>query len=103
MRLYLGNLPFQASEADIEGWFAGVGVTVESVSLVRDKFSGKTRGFGFAEVADRSAAETAINSLNGKEFKGRAIVVNEARPMEKREMRAGGGRQGGAHESRSRW
>ncbi len=102
MRLYLGNLPFQASEADIEGWFAGIGVTVESVSLVRDKFSGKARGFGFAEVADRSAAESAIQSLNGKEFKGRAIVVNEARPMDKREVRAGG-RASGAHESRSRW
>ena len=105
MKLYLGNLPFQASEADIEGWFAGIGVTVDSVSLIRDKFSGQARGFGFAEIADRTAAEAAIRSLNGKEFKGRAIVVNEARPMEKRESRAGGGGGGRSRESRggSRW
>lgn len=86
--LYVGNLPFQATEDDLRDWFANAGVTTNTVQIIRDKFSGNSRGFGFAEILDDGEGDRAVEMLNGKEFQGRALIVNEARP--KRE--GGGGR-----------
>ncbi|MFB3776549.1 MAG: RNA recognition motif domain-containing protein [Bryobacteraceae bacterium] len=91
MRLYVGNLPYQIAESDLQDWFSQAGVSVDSVSLVRDRFSGEARGFGFVEIENQEAAESAIRACNGKQFMGRAIVVNEARPQAPREGGGGGG------------
>jgi RNA recognition motif-containing protein len=95
MKLYVGNLPYQASEADLENWFSQAGVAVDSVALIRDRFSGEPRGFGFVEIHNRDAAETALQTCNGKTFMGRAVVVNEARPMTAPSRSGGGERRGG--------
>ena len=87
MRLYIGNLPYKATEADLESWFSQAGIAVDSVNVVRDRFSGEARGFGFAEIANDQEAGRAISSCNGKQFMGRPLVINEARPMA-----SGGGR-----------
>ena len=89
-KLYIGNLPYQATEADLQNWFVQAGISVDSVTLMRDRYSGEARGFGFAELAD-GEADKAIQSCNGKEFMGRTLVVNEARPMAAREAGGGGG------------
>jgi cold-inducible RNA-binding protein len=92
-KLYIGNLPFQASEEDLQALFSEAGVKTETITLIRDRFSGQPRGFGFVEVADDGEADKAISTLNGKDFKGRAMVVNEARPP--RDGGAGRGGRGG--------
>ena len=93
MRLYVGNLPFKANESDLESFFGQAGVSINQVSIMRDKFSGEARGFGFVDVPD-SDGETVVRSCNGKEFMGRALVINEARPMSP--GGAGGGNRAGA-------
>jgi cold-inducible RNA-binding protein len=92
-KLYVGNLSFKATEEQVQALFAEVGVQPDALSLLRDRFTGQPRGFGFAEVHDDAEAEKAIAALNGKEFLGRALVVNEARPQ--REGGGGGGARGG--------
>ncbi len=92
-KLYVGNLPYQASEGDLQDWFAQAGITVANVNLIRDRFSGEPRGFGFVEIGNDDEAQRAIQSLNGKDFLGRTLVVNEARPRP--EGRGGGGGGGG--------
>lgn len=87
VRLYVGNLPFSVTNQDLEGLFAQSG-QVETANVITDRDTGRSRGFGFVEMESREAAEAAIQQLNGYEFDGRAIVVNEARPREDR----GGGR-----------
>ncbi|HWG57524.1 MAG TPA: hypothetical protein VN661_00600 [Candidatus Acidoferrales bacterium] len=100
-KLYVGNLSFKATEEDLQGLFAEIGVQPDSLTLLRDRFTGQPRGFGFAELRDDAEAEKTIAALNGKEFMGRALVVNEARPQREgggpREGRGGygGGHQGG--------
>jgi RNA recognition motif-containing protein len=91
VRIYVGNLPYEATEQDLNEAFAAFG-EVTSVSIVADKFSGRSRGFAFVEMASKSEAEAAIESMNGKAFLNRNLVVNEARP---REDRGGGGYGGG--------
>jgi RNA recognition motif-containing protein len=91
-KLYIGNLPFSATEDQLNEWFAQVGVTPSGVNLIRDRFTGQSRGFGFVEVSNDDDAERAINSLNGQNFGGRNLVVNEARPQAER---GSGGRPGG--------
>ncbi len=93
-KLYVGNLPFNASEEQLQEWFAQVGVTPSSISLIRDRFTGQSRGFAFVEIAADEDAERVINSLNGQNFGGRNLVVNEARPQTERSG-GGGGRGGG--------
>jgi RNA recognition motif-containing protein len=88
-KLYVGNIPFQASEAELEQWFTQSGISVSRVNVIRDHFSGESRGFGFAEVDHDEEAERAIQACNGKPFMGRPLVVNEARP---RDAAAGGAR-----------
>jgi cold-inducible RNA-binding protein len=91
-KLYIGNLPFQATEEQIGTLFTQTGVTVANITLVRDRFSGQPRGFGFAEINSDEEAERAIQGLNGHDFMGRNIVVNEARPPREGGGGAGGGR-----------
>src|SRR5215831_2082288 len=92
-KLYVGNLSFKATEEQVQALFAEAGVQPDSLTLLRDRFTGQPRGFGFAEIRDDAEAEKAIAALNGKEFMGRALVVNEARPQQ-REGGGGGGRGG---------
>jgi RNA recognition motif-containing protein len=97
MNIYVGNLSFEASEDDLRGLFAPFG-QVTSVSLIKDKFTGQSRGFAFVEMPNMSEGQKAIQGLNGKEFKTRALTVNAARPREERPSGGGGGfgdRRGG--------
>jgi uncharacterized membrane protein YgcG len=89
-KLYLGNLPFKATEEQIAAIFAEIGVQPDSLTLLRDRFTDQPRGFGFAEIGNDAEAVKAIEALNGKDFLGRALVVNEARPQQE-----GGGGRGG--------
>src|SRR4029077_3906675 len=93
-KLYVGNLPFQATEEQLTALFTQTGVTAANVTLVRDRFSGQPRGFGFVEVNSDEEAGRAVESLNGHDFMGRNIVVNEARPP-REGGGGGGGRPGG--------
>src|SRR4051812_39391231 len=92
-KLYVGNLPFSATEDDLQNLFAQFG-QVDSVNLVRDRDSGQPRGFAFVEMSDDGAAESAINGTNGSDFGGRKMMVNEARPQA---PRSGGGGGGGGY------
>jgi RNA recognition motif-containing protein len=102
-RLFVGNLPYSATEADIQSFFVDAGFPVDSVDVMRDKFSGEARGFGFVEIADQGAAQRAVESCNGKALMGRNLVINEARPMG-REGGGGGprGPRGGGGGNRQR-
>jgi RNA recognition motif-containing protein len=91
MNIYVGNLSFQASEDDVRQAFEAFG-QVTSSSIVKDKFTGQSRGFAFVEMPNDTEAQAAIAGLNGKDLKGRAINVNEARP--RTEGGGGGGRRG---------
>jgi RNA recognition motif-containing protein len=90
MKLYVGNLAFATSSQDLQELFAAAG-TVESASVVEDRDTGRSRGFGFVEMSSKEEGEAAIAQFNGKEVNGRALNVNEARP---RENRSNGGRGG---------
>jgi cold-inducible RNA-binding protein len=115
MKLYVGNLPYQASESDLENWFKEAGISVDSVNVMRDRFSGEARGFGFVEINNEQDAARAISTCNGKQFMGRALVVNEARPLNAaggagagggrgpRGGGGGGGRGGRGHERGGRY
>ena len=94
-KLYVGNLSFKATEEQVQALFAEIGVQPDSLTLLRDRFTGQPRGFGFAEIKDDAEAEKAVAALNGKDFLGRALVVNEARPQ--RESGGGGGGGRGGH------
>lgn len=91
-KLYVGNLPFSATEDQVRDWFSQAGVTPSGVNLIRDRFTGQSRGFAFVEVTNDEDADRAVNSLNGQNLGGRNLVVNEARPQAER---SGGGGRGG--------
>jgi cold-inducible RNA-binding protein len=93
-KLYVGNLSFKATEEQVQALFAEVGAQPDSLMLLRDRFTGQPRGFGFAEFQNDAEAEKAIAALNGKDFLGRALVVNEARPQREGSGGGGGGRGG---------
>src|SRR5713226_1666766 len=93
-KLYIGNLPFSATEEQLNEWFSQIGVTPSGVNLIRDRFTGQSRGFAFVEVNNDEDADRAVNSLNGQNFGGRNLVVNEARPQAERSGGGGGGRGG---------
>ncbi len=93
MRLYVGNLSFQSTEDEIKQVFSEFG-QVDSVLILRDKFSGESRGFGFVDMPDKAQAEAAIAAVNGKDLGGRALKVNEAREQESRGAPGGGSRGG---------
>ncbi len=86
MRLYVGNISFKASEDDLREMFSEAGEVV-SVKLIKDAATGRLRGFGFVEMASEDNGKKAISMFNGKAFMDRSIVVNEAKPQEKREFR----------------
>lgn len=89
-KLYVGNLSFQTSSEELQQLFAQAG-TVESAAVVEDRDTGRSRGFGFVEMATKEEAAAAIEQFNGKELNGRNLTVNEARPREDRGGRGGGG------------
>lgn len=99
-RLYVGNLSFDTTEIDLNDLFAGAGSVTEAV-LVQDKMSGQSRGFGFVTMSSDAEAQEAISQFHGKDFQGRSLTVNEARPREDfsgggpRRSFGGGGNRGG--------
>jgi len=93
-KLYVGNLPFSVNDDSLKEQFSAHG-TVETAQVIMDKFSGRSKGFGFVEMSSEEEAKVAIEQMSEKEVDGRKIVVNEARPMEKRERGGFGGGRGG--------
>jgi len=89
-KLYVGNLSYGTTDSDLRGMFEDYG-TVQSAQVIMDRESGRSKGFGFVEMANDQEAQAAISGLNGKEIDGRALTVNEARPREDRGGRSGGG------------
>ena len=85
-KLFVGSLPFRATDAELSEYFAGAG-NVVSVNIINDRMTGRSKGFGFVEYETEAEAQAAIEMFNGKEFQGRALVVNEAKPMQPREER----------------
>ena len=94
MKIYAGNLSYDMTEDDIRTAFEPFG-TVNEVTIIMDRFSGRSKGFGFVEMPNQAEAEKAIAALNGKELRGRSITVNQARPREERPRRMGEGSRGG--------
>ena len=103
-KLYVGNLSYETTEAELQALFGEAG-TVETVRVMRDMATGRARGFAFVEMASDADAQTAITQINEKEFGGRRLTVNEARPQEPRSGGFGGGRNDGGQRRRSepRW
>lgn len=103
-KLYVGGLPYSVTDGRLEEIFAEHG-SVQSARVISDKFTGRSRGFGFVEMASSEEAQKAMEALNGTQLEGRTLVVNEAKPQERRpggggdQRRAGGGGGGG----RNRW
>jgi RNA recognition motif-containing protein len=89
-KLYVGNLPYSTTDADLQSLFAQAG-TVVSAAVVKDRESGRSKGFGFVEMSSDAEAQQAISQLDGKDFQGRTLKVNIARPREEGGQRRGGG------------
>ncbi len=98
-RLFVGNLSFNATQNQLQDLFGAHGA-VQEIDIIKDKFSGRPRGFAFVTMETKEGADAAIKAIHGKEIDGRALTVNEARPREERPPRAGGGGggQGGRRE-----
>jgi RNA recognition motif-containing protein len=101
-KLYVGNLPYEATESDLQTLFESSG-QVASVNIVRDRATGQARGFAFVEMADAESARRAISELDKQQFGGRNLTVNEARPMAPRGGGGFGGGGGGRQRRESRW
>ncbi|MCX6719577.1 MAG: RNA-binding protein [Candidatus Staskawiczbacteria bacterium] len=95
-KLYVGGLSYNTTEATLKDTFAAVG-TVETATIIIDKMTNRSKGFGFVEMATEEEAQKAIAEINGKELDGRTLTVNEAKPMEPRAPRTGGGGFGGGN------
>ena len=102
MRIYVGNLSFNTEEQQLEQLFAPLG-QVDSVRLIRDQATGRSRGFGFVEMTDETQARAACEALHEQEFEGRRLTVNEAKPQERRSGGYAGGGGGGRQRRESRW
>jgi len=100
-KLYVGNLPYQTTESDLQTLFEASG-TVSSISVVRDRATGQARGFAFVEMSDSEGAQSAIKTLDRFEYGGRNLTVNEAKPMTPRGNDGGGGGYGRQHRE-ARW
>lgn len=98
-KLFVGGFPYATTDAELKEYFEGAG-TVESAVIIMDKMSGRSKGFGFVEMSTDAEAENAISMFDGKDFQGRPLKVNEARPMEARPPRTGG--NGGGYGGGSR-
>ena len=94
MNIYVGNLSYDAAEEDVRNAFAAFG-QISSVAVIKDRMTGRSKGFGFVEMPDSAQAQAAIAGLNGKDLKGRAMNINEARPRESGGGGMGGGGRGG--------
>jgi cold-inducible RNA-binding protein len=101
-KLYVGNLPYEVGEADLQTLFAQAG-SVESVTVMRDQMTGRARGFAFVEMSTDEDAQKAIKDLNAKEFGGRNLTVNEARPKAPRSGGSWDGGGGSRRRSEPRW
>jgi RNA recognition motif-containing protein len=104
-KLFVGGLPFSTTDGQLEEIFSVHG-TVESSRVISDKLTGRSRGFGFVEMASSEEAQKAITALNGSQLEGRTLTVNEARPQENRSGGGGGGggrNSGGRSGGRNRW
>ncbi|OGP19724.1 MAG: RNA-binding protein [Deltaproteobacteria bacterium GWA2_57_13] len=101
-KLYVGGLPYSVTEGQLQEIFTAHG-TVESAKVISDKFTGQSRGFGFVEMSSGGEAQKAIQALNGTQLDGRTLVVNEAKPMERRDGGGGGGGRGNRDGGRNRW
>ncbi|MEX5215715.1 MAG: RNA-binding protein [Nitrospiraceae bacterium] len=101
-KIYVGGLPYSTSEAQLNDLFATHG-TVQSARIITDKFTGQSRGFGFVEMGSAEEAKKAITALNGTQFEGRTLTVNEAKPQEPRSGGGGGGRGGDRGGRGGRW
>lgn len=108
MDIYVGNLSYDTGDADLQTLFEAHG-TVTSARVIMDKFSGRSRGFGFVEMPNQNEAEAAIAATNGADFQGRSLRVNESQPKPRsdsrgpREYRGGGGGGGGRERGGQRW
>ncbi len=104
MKIYVGNLPFSVDDKKLESLFSQYG-SVEEATIIKDKFSGRSKGFGFVTINDEESAKKAISEMNGKEAEGRKLTVNEAKPREEgdrpRRSFGGGGRSFGNRDSGS--
>jgi len=100
-KIFVGNFSFNTTEAELRQWFQPHGA-VDSVTVVTDRDTGRSRGFGFVEMPNNGEAEAAIAALNGKDVEGRALTVNEARPKAEHGGGARGPRSGGRNDSRGR-
>lgn len=100
-KLYVGNLPYETSETDLQTLFETTG-QVASINIVRDRATGQARGFAFVEMSDTEGARKAISELDKHQYGGRSLTVNEAKPMQPRGGGFGGG-GGGRQRSESRW
>ena len=100
-KLYVGNLPYQTTESDLQALFEGSG-QVASINVVRDRATGQARGFAFVEMSDEESAKRAISELDRHEYGGRNLTVNEAKPMTPRGSGGGGGGFG-RQRRESRW
>lgn len=94
MNIYVGNIPRGVTENELRELFAAFG-EISSASVIKDKFSGESRGFGFVEMPNKEEAQKALSALNGKDFKGRPLTVNEARPRTDKPRTGGFGGGGG--------
>jgi RNA recognition motif-containing protein len=101
-KLYVGNLPFSATDDSLKEMFAQSG-QVESARIITDRDTGRSKGFGFVEMSTEQEAADAIKKFNGMDFDGRSLTVNEARPMAPREGGGGGRGQRGGGGGRQRW
>ena len=105
-KLYVGGLAYSVTDGQLQELFSAHG-SVESARVITDKFTGQSRGFGFVEMGSGSEAQAAISSLNGTQYEGRSLTVNEAKPQAGREGGGGGGRggnrNGGGGGGRNRW
>ena len=90
MRIYVGNLSYESTEDDLREAFSAYG-QVESVTVISDRDTGRSKGFAFVEMPSNDEAQASINEMNGKEVQGRALTVNEARPRQERSFGGGGG------------
>jgi len=99
MKLYVGNLPYTLEETELQSWFTEQGVALDSIALMRDRFTGNSRGFAFVEIYDDEAALQAIETCSGQDCHGRPLVINEARPKAP-SFDPGGGDFGGPGDQR---
>lgn len=98
-KLYVGNLPYETTESDLQALFEGAG-QVSTINIVRDRATGRARGFAFVEMIDVEGAQRAISELDKHQYGGRNLTVNEAKPMA---PRGNGGGSGDRHRRESRW